>query len=433
MPRRVWIGVFLCCLGTINYMDRIALSIAAKPIAQQFGLSSVWMGYLFSSFIWSYTLFQLPMGFLVDRIGAKRMAAYGIFIWSLATAMTGAGWSFTSILATRLVMGGGESTTNPVIGKVVREWIPTSERGVFASLSGSGSFVGPALASALFGATIGLIGWRWSFVMAGGIGMMWLLAWLYWFGDPESVRWLSAEEREKILNERQEKKGKKAGASGSEGHKFSQLLSSKTLWGLALTMGCNVYAQYLFLTWLPSYLIATRHLTILKTGLFTAVPYIIAAVLCIFLGKVSDSYIKKEGVTSGRRRNVVALALMLGAVVLIVPVVHSIWVLVGVFAISLSGIATTTTLDFSLLNDLLVDPRNIGKAMAFVVIGGNVFGMMAPIITGYIIQITGSYNWAFLIAGLLLVSGATIVLTMTRRPITPKSAGIPTAPQPQHV
>ena len=417
MSRRIWIGVFLCCLGTINYMDRIALSIAAKPIAQQFGLSPVWMGYLFSSFIWSYTLFQLPMGILVDRIGAKRMAAYGIFIWSLATAPTGAAWSFRSILVTRLVMGGGESTTNPVIGKVVREWIPTSERGVFASLSGSGSFVGPALASALFGASIGIVGWRWSFVLAGAIGMLWLLAWLYWFGDPENVTWLSVGEREKILNERQEKKGRRASPSQEDGHKFVHLLSSKTLWGLALTMGCNVYAQYLFLTWLPSYLIATRNLTILKTGLFTAVPYVIAAVLCVLLGRLSDKYIKKEGVVSGRRRNVVAAALMLGAVVFVVPLVQNIWALVAVFAISLSGIATTTTLDFSLLNDLLVDPRNIGKGMAFVVIGGNLFGMMAPIVTGYVIQITGSYNWAFLIAGLLLVSGA-------------GTAGVP---EPQHV
>jgi ACS family glucarate transporter-like MFS transporter len=414
-------------------MDRIALSIAARPIAQQFGLSPVWMGYLFSSFIWSYTLFQLPMGYLVDRIGSKRMAAYGIFVWSLATALTGAAGSFASILVARLVMGAGESTTNPVIGKIVREWIPTSERGVFASLSGSGSFVGPALASALFGASIGIIGWRWSFVFAGGIGMIWLLAWLYWFDAPETVEWLSAGEREKILNERQEKKDKKRSEGPDEGHNFLHLLSSRTLWGLALTMGCNVYAQYLFLTWLPSYLLATRHLTILKTGLFTAVPYIIAAILCILLGRLSDKYVRREGVISGRRRNVVAAALMLGSVVLIVQLVQSIWVLVAVFAISLSGIATTTTLDFSLLNDLLVDPRNIGKAMAFVVIGGNVFGLMAPIVTGYVIQITGSYNWAFLIAGLLLVSGATIVLTMTRRPIAPKSAGAAGVPEPQHV
>ena len=426
MHRRIWIGVFLCCLGTINYMDRVALSIAAKPIAQQFGLSPVWMGYLFSSFVWSYTLFQLPMGVLVDRIGSKRMAAYGIFVWSLATALTGAAWSFGSMLTARLVMGGGEATTNPVIGKVVREWIPTSERGAFASLSGSGSFLGPALAAALFGALIGSMGWRWSFVIAGAIGMLWLLVWLYWFGDPETVAWLSKGEREKILHERQEQKNTKLSGGGNQGHKFSDLLSSRTLWGLALTMGCNVYAQYLFLTWLPSYLLATRHLTILKTGLFTAVPYVIAAVLCVFLGRLSDKYLGREGVTGGRRRNVVAAALLLGSVVLLVPVIADIWMLVAVFALSLSGIATTTTLDFSLLNDLLVDPRNIGKAMAFVVIGGNVFGLLAPIVTGYVIHITGSYNWAFLIAGLLLLSGATIVLTMTRRPIIPKSVGTAT-------
>jgi ACS family glucarate transporter-like MFS transporter len=107
----------------------------------------------------------------------------------------------------------------------------------------------------------------------------------------------------------------------------------------------------------------------------------------------------------------------LSAVILFTPFVEDIWLLVALFTISLTGMATAISLNFSLVNDLLRNPEDSGKAMAILVVGGNIFGVTAPIATGYVIQATGSYNWAFAIAGLLLVTGATILLTMTRSPI----------------
>ncbi len=114
--RRGWIGLFLFTLAMINYVDRIALSVAAKPIAEEFGLSPVAMGYLFSSFLWTYLLCLIPMGILVDRFGSKAINAAGITLWSAATMMTGAAWSFASLVATRLAMGIGEASTFPAGG-----------------------------------------------------------------------------------------------------------------------------------------------------------------------------------------------------------------------------------------------------------------------------------------------------------------------------
>jgi ACS family glucarate transporter-like MFS transporter len=176
-------------------------------------------------------------------------------------------------------------------------------------------------------------------------------------------------------------------------------------------------AMYLFLTWLPSYLQATRHLSTVETGWLSAVPYAVSVVLCIVAGHVSDLYLKKTGVGSGRRRNAVALALLTAAVILVVPFVQNIYILLAVFSITLTGIASTTSLNFALLTDVLPDARNVARAMAVVVIGGNLFGMVAPIATGYVVKATGGYDWAFGIAGILLVCGAAISLTMTRRPI----------------
>jgi len=418
--RRGWIAVFLFSLAMINYMDRVALSIAAAPIAKEFGLSTVSMGYLFSSFIWSYALFLLPMGMLLDRFGPKRIAGWGIFIWSAATALTGAAGSFASLLTARLVMGGGESCSNPVGAKVIRQWIPASERGLVTALFNSGSYAGPAICSVLLAYLVTEYGWRLSFVIAGAIGFVWLAAWLMFFNTPEKTKWLGDEERKKIIRERETKPAAASNANTQEAQGLLALMKTRTLWGLALTQGCNVYTQYLFLTWLPSYLLHTRHLSIGKTGLFAAVPYAVAVVLCVLAGRLSDLYVKGGGVASGRRRNAVAVAMLLGSVILAVPFTDDLTVLLIVFSLTLTGIASTTSLNFALLNDLLPSSKDVGKAMAFVVVGANIFGMVAPIATGYVIAETGSYDWAFGIAGILLVVGAFITVTMTRRPMLAK-------------
>jgi len=415
--RRGWIAVFLFSLAMINYMDRIALSIAAKPIAEEFHLTSVGMGYLFSSFIWSYALFLIPVGLLIDKYGVKRVGGLGIFIWSLATALTGAASSFASLLTARLVMGAGESVSNPVGAKVIREWIPGTERGTITAIFNSGSYAGPAICSVVLAALVAAFGWRMSFVIAGAIGFVWLVAWYFFYDKPEQVKWLAQGEREHIVATRATST---TGNATNVAYGLKKLLKTPTLWGLAIAQGCNVYTQYLFLTWLPSYLQEVRHLTIAKSGLFTAIPYAAAVVLCIVIGKLSDQYLKNgSGAASGKRRNVIALTMLVASCILLIPFADDIAMLVLIFSLTLAGIASTTSLNFSLLNDLLPSSGDVGRAMAFVVVGGNVFGMLAPIVTGYVITATGSYNWAFAIAGALLVTGAIVILSMTRKPMIP--------------
>jgi ACS family glucarate transporter-like MFS transporter len=418
--RRGWIALFLFALTMINYIDRISLSFAAKPIASEFHLSSVALGYIFSSFLWTYTLFLIPSGMWTDRSGTKFTAGVGIAFWSASTVLTGFAWSFPSLLATRLAMGAGEATSHPAAIRTIREWMPASERGMSTAMFNSGSYAGPALCAVVAGPVIAAFGWRGLFFVAGAIGFVWLAAWLYWFGSPEKVAWLSEPERTKILSERTPATTQTG--NSTQGHGLLRLLRTQTLWGLALTQGCNVYSQYLFLTWLPSYLQTSRHLTILKTGMFTAAPYALAVVLIVLMGKLSDRLLRKRGVASGRRRNMIAATMLISSVILLTPIVSNIWMLLGLITISLTGIGATSALNFSLLNDLLPDSRDVSRAMGFLVLGGNTFGLLAPIVTGYVIAGTGSFTWAFIIAGALLVGGATATLTMTRRPMIAVSA-----------
>jgi len=416
--RRGWILFFLFTLTTINYMDRVVLSVAAKPIAAEFHLSPVGLGYLFSSFIWTYTLFLIPMGQFVDRFGTRRVAAIGITIWSVATVLTGAATAYGLLLASRLVMGAGESSSNPVCAKTVRQWIPAGERGAANAVFNAGSFAGPAFCLALVGFLISAFGWRWAFVIAGSIGFVWLVLWLIFFNTPERTRWLSQPEREMILRERNSS-GQTMGEGEGEGEPdgLLRLLRSRTLWGIALTEGCNIYAQYLFLTWLPSYLQTTRHVSITSSGWLSGVPYGGAVVLAILAGWLSDRYVKGAGVASGRRRHAIAVSMLFGAAILWVPFATSFTALVVVLTLSLSGIAATNATNFSLLSDMLPNQRDIAKAMGFVIVGGNIFGLLAPIVTGYVISMTGSYDYAFAIAGVLLLTGIALTLTMTYQPI----------------
>lgn len=412
--RRYWIYLLLFCLSAINYVDRIALSVSSQAIAQEFNLSPVALGYLFSSFLWTYIICLLPMGMFVDRYGTRVSNAVSITVWSAATMLTGAAGSFSALVATRLAMGAGEASTFPAGIRTIREWVPVGERGVATAIFNSGGYAGPAFGAILLAWVSSIWGWRGSFVVAGAIGFVWLAAWLIWFNKPEKVTWLQPEERQKILSERNA--GESIATTGSV-TSLRNLLRARSVWGLALTQGCAVYTQYLFLTWLPSYLQATRDLSILKTGLYTAISYGLAVILGIALGRVSDAVLSPATVRDGGRRNMVVVMMLCSSIILAAPFVTSVWGIVALVTISLTGISTAVSLNFALTNDLLRNSQDAGKATSILVFGGNIFGVLAPIVTGYVIAGSGGYGWAFGLAGILLLIGALSSLTLTRQPI----------------
>jgi MFS family permease len=355
---------------------------------------------------------------VVDRFGARRTAALGIAVWSIATACTGAGVNYLMLMASRFVMGGGEAVTNPCGARVVREWFPAAERGTVNALFNAGAFAGPALSALIVGYLIQAAGWRIAFVVAGSIGLIWLAAWLYWFGPPERVRWLSAAERETITARRGMSGAEVTDRSGGSG--LAALLRTRTLWGLALIGGADAYCSYLFLSWLPSYLQTARHLSLGTTSLYTAVPYATAFVISISVAQVSDRMLKGRGVDTGRRRFFIAgSSLTAAGLIASVPFVDSVPVLLGVIAVAIGCIATNTSQVFALTNDLLPDPRDIGKAMGFEVAAANVIGFLSPIVTGYVISLTASFNMAFVIAGCMMLVGTSSALFIANKPMRP--------------
>jgi ACS family glucarate transporter-like MFS transporter len=411
--RRGWIYVLTLALVTINYMDRAALGVVAQSVRGEFSLSPVQMGYLFSSFLWSYVIFLLPIGVMLDRFTARNINAAGIAVWSLAMAATAGVWSFGTLLITRLVMGAGEATSIPSCGRIVREWMPAKERGVANVFWSAGSFLGPALGAVVVAAITAAWGWRAAFIILGAAGFVWLACNMIWFDRPEKVGWLSDAERKKILNERSAGPPDEVGIAGNPAVLFD-LLRSPSLWGAMIAQASGIYALYLLLFWLPSYLQETKHLTIMKTGLYTAIPWAIAVPGSIVIGMVSDRLLRSDTLLAGGRRVVVMFCMLLAATLALVPFTDNTALILTLFALSLTGINAAISLNISLVTDLVHRARDVGKAISLTILSGNLCGLIAPIVTGYIVAWLGGYDWALWISGILLVIGAVAVGTMTQ-------------------
>jgi MFS family permease len=417
--RRGWIFVFMFLLATINYVDRIVLSVSSAPIAEEFGISKVELGYLFSSFLWLYVLCLVPMGVIVDRFGTRLVNAIGIGIWSAATALTGLASGLGMLIATRVMMGVGESTTYPASGRLIREWIPLRERALFAAVFNSGAYFGPALGGLVLAGLVSAVGWRATFLVCAAIGFVWLLAWLIWFRRPEDATWLDAEERELILRERRSEVHP-SGEGASIG--LRGLLGSSSMLGLMLAQGCAVYTQYFFLTWLPNYLQTERGMSMLKSGALMALPFIGAVILTVLFGRLSDRLLTEEAARHGGRRRMGALLMLFGSVILLTPLVDNVYLVLLLITIALGGVASAVALNIAMIGDLLRTPADSGRATGLLILGGNVFGILAPIVTGYVVQASGRFDIAFVVAGALLVVGALAVSLLARKPIGPVEA-----------
>lgn len=412
--KRIWIYVFLFTLTLINYVDRVSLSVASHALKQEFDISPIAMGYLFSSFVWLYFIALIPMGYLVGRYGPKSVNSYGIGVWSIATVCTAFTTGFTSLITCRLIMGAGEATTYPAGARVVRDWMPVGERGLATAVFHSGSLVGPAVGAIGFGWLITAFGWRIAFVVAGAIGFVWLAAWLKWYQHPSKAPWLSAAELAEITAD-ETAAASRAPAAPALG--FAGLVRSRTMWAIGLSHGCAVYATYFFLTWLPTYLQAEKGLTVMTSSFYTAIPYLGAAVLAVLIGRLSDKLVRPQAAANGQRRFVVGAVLVASSAIFLVPLLASTWAILLVITLSLATCASAISLNLSLVNDLVRSGEDVGTAAGFITAVGNLFGLLAPIATGYLVANTGGFAMAFTVVGALLIVGAVLSVFGARRPV----------------
>ena len=412
--KRLYIAGLLFFNLFINYVHRINLSVAAPAIARDFSWDAGKMGLLFSSYQWTYIFFLLLWGWMTDRMGARLVNGLSVTIWSIAGMLTGVATSFGGMLTTRLALGAGEAASFPTSGKVVRQWFPPSERGLATAIFNTGTFAGPAVSAPLVALLLLKVGWRLSFMLTGSVGFIWVVLWLKFFRVPSECPWLPEQERGYILAQTDSQAKPAAPPKGA----LPSLMARKTMWGLFFTQGCCAYTMLLFLFWLPSYLVQSRHMTLVKAGWYTSVPYIFAVPLGLLAGKLSDSLLTEQGVKEGKRRTLLMVFILASSIVLLTNRIANQYALLFLISVSLACISSALSLNIALTNDLVWNPEVVGTATGFLILGGNVFGSLVPIATGYIVKWTGSFDLAFYVAGFLLFVAALICFTMTRDPLS---------------
>ncbi len=420
VPARVVVYAMLFLMTAISYLDRVNLSVAAGPIAKELGLSPVQLGWLFSGFLWTYIVFLVFAGQLVDRVGYRFVGPAAVVIWSVATASTGLATGWGGLAASRFALGIGESAAWPVGISTLRAWAPRREYGIGVAAISLGQSAGGAFGALLVGWLVRDYGWRTSFVVTGALGLAWAGVWLLVARDPAQARWLPADEREEILQTRDQPD--RAGLFPPSS--LGTLLHCRALWGTMLGQGCLVYGYYMLLTWLPNYLQTERHIAVFGSGVTTFAIYGTAVLGGLVLGRVSDRIASVEALRGGARRRAVVASIAPATLMATTPWLPAGWLLIVVLAIAVTFLANAISLNAALCNDLVRLPSDSGKAIGLFTSGANVVGVFAPIVTGYLVGGTHSFDGAFLLTGAVLVLGAIILFVVVRGDIGPRQEAL---------
>lgn len=403
--------ILLTVAGVINYLDRSTLSIANTQISSELGLDKIQMGYLLSAFSLSYAFAQLPIGALLDRLGARLMLGAGLLFWSLAQFSGGLMHSFAPFVASRLVLGVGEAPQFPAGAKAFAEWYNVRERGKPMGIFNSSSSIGPAFAPPLLTALMLTFGWRWMFMIMGVAGVLVAIGWYAVYRDRDEVQ--LTKEEEDFLNDGQPQGEKKLATFKDYLHLFTY----SSTWGILLGFMGVVYMVFLYLTWLPAFLAQEYGITLIKTGWLAAIPYIFAIGGTVSAGFIADGLLNKGYPLISSRKSLVAFGLV-GAGLFTVPAAYASTAEMAVVFISIAQFFLTFASGSSwILVTSIIPSRQTSSLGGIQNFGGYLAGTAAPIITGYIAQNTGSFRMALITSAVIALLAAAAHFTLVRKPI----------------
>ncbi len=386
----------------INFFDRVNLSVAITPLRTEFGLSTVAIGYLLSTYSWTYVLLQLPSGPVLDRYGVKPVIRISAFLWSVASFVTGLARGFAGMISARLLLGVAEAPTFPANAKAIGMWFPRNERGLATAIFDASAKFASAIGIPIVAIVVNYWGWRMSFVFTGVLSLGYFALFWFVYRDPTDDPMLSSPEREHIA----------AGGGETEAvvdpHQAASLfylLRRKKVWGLALGMAAYNYNFYLFLTWLPGYLSTALHLNILQSGFYTAIPWLAATASDLLVGGWLVDYLIRSGRDPTRVRQTILVAgLVLGLAVAGAmrttnPRVAIFWI-----SVALCGLAASAPVGWS-IPGLIAPPGSTARVAGIMNFIDNLPAILAPVITGYLVGSSQSFARPFLVAAAVLLAG----------------------------
>ena len=379
--------VLLAISAFINYVDRGNLSIAAPMLKDELGISAARLGVLLSAFFWTYACSQLFSGWLVDRFNVNWVFAAGFILWSAATAMTGIVQAFSALLVLRLLLGMSESVAYPSYSKIIALNFSEEHRGFANSMISAGLVLGPGFGMFFGGLLMARFGWRPFFIVLGLASMLWIIPWWMWMPKKHQATLTDSIGAPRVF----------------------EFLRLRSAWGTCAALFCGNYVSYFLITWLPYYLVRERHFSMDNMAKLGGTAYFLGACFSMFSGWLSDRWIATGATPSLVRKTFTGGGLALSGIFIGLAAVSgtnycAVALILGVifYGVSASNIWAIT--------QTLAGPKAAGRWTGFQNFIGNLAGVVAPALTGFVLERTGQFYWAFEITtGVALIGMASWV------------------------
>jgi MFS family permease len=386
-----YVLVLLAVSVVINYIDRANLSIVASSLRDEMHISASRLGVLLSAFFWTYIVMTAVSGWLIDRFPVSIVLTVGFVVWSLATAATGLVCSLGTLLLVRLIVGVGASVALPSYSKIFATFLPEHRRGLANSLIAAGCAIGPALVGFGGGPLVHKFGWRSCFVVFGFLSLIWVIPWLRWMPKGEGIAPRSQHRAPSTL----------------------QILKQRSAWGTFIGLFCSQYYSYFLITWLPYYLVRDRHFPSETMATVVGGVFLGLASSSIIAGYLSDRWIQHGGTPTRVRKTMTGLGLALASVIVFVPLASSRSLLVALLVASCISFGFYYSNAWA-VTQTLAGPEAVGRWSGLKNLFGNLSGVIAPLVTGFLVERHGTFTSVFyIVAGLLLTGAAAWVFLIT--------------------
>lgn len=400
---KLFVIILLFLAGVINYLDRSALSVGAPFIKEDLHLSATELGIIFSSFSVGYALFNFIGGMASDKFGAKLTLLVAMIVWSLFSGAVALAVGFISLILIRIFFGMAEGPLSTTISKMVNNWFPSNQRASVVGIANSGTPLGGAISGPIVGLIAVSFHWRVSFIFIMVIGLIWALFW------------------GKFVKERPANAAVQNTASATEDKPKEKVpltfyLKQKTVLFTAFAFFAYNYILFFFLNWFPSYLVEARGLSVKEMSAITVIPWVLGFVGLALSGIISD-FIRKRFINKSvlfSRKVVLVTCLFASAVCIgFAGMVSTTVSAVTLVALSVFFLYLTGAIYWAIIQDV-VDSSNVGSVGGFMHFLANTAGIIGPSLTGYLVDVSGTFTAAFLLAGGLAVFASLSVIRFVR-------------------
>jgi len=375
----------------INAVDRASLAVAAPFIIKDFQLDTVSMGVALSAFFWAYVAFNTPAGNLADRFGTKRVLGWSAAIWSVFSAITGLAQNLTHIVLARIGVGLGEAASIPCNAKIIASNFPANERGLAIGTYLSGIRLGNAATPILMAFLIQAWGWRSAFIITGLTSLSWCILWYFGFKDLSDV------------------KNKAAGSIEKVKIPWKVICTNRALFGITVVKFTQDYLMWMFMTWVPGYLIMGRGFSVVTMGFYMSMAYAIAGISQPLVGLFSDWLIKRGWSLNRSRKSVLVTLQILASTIIVTGYADDVGIAMFFLVLAISAESVCSAVTWTILSDV-VPGKLVGSVGGLINSIGAIGGILAPIVTGVIVKVTGSFQLALTIGGCGMLVAAAFLL-----------------------